>query len=325
MEERTSEANTRGYDLLSKISKDVGEYLHRECGSISKFQFGHMRSGNIKCRHCMRLRFEKESAKQGYSFIEQVNAGDEARYKHEICGNEGIFQIAHMRIGNIVCKFCKIIRWKSEANLTGFEWLRQVSKDSSEYKHTKCDRVSKFQMGSVPQKCPHCQEDKYKGNAFKHGYTWLKRHKGVKSLYSHNDCGHVQAKSLDNMRRGSVKCDFCESSWYTRNSTLYLIKIESNGDCWLKLGISRDTNKRTARYGLPKNCNTTLLDSVEYKTGQEAIAVENSLHKKYSEYGLKSEDMRKLMGNGFTECYKCCATNDLLREFQILKGNADVK
>ena len=317
-EQRKASATENGYTLLDELDGDNGRYWHNQCGTVLSKQFGNMRSGNVKCRNCMLEKFKGESLLQGYTFLEQVELGDEALYKCNRCNQESIFQISHVRAGNAKCKHCMIEAWKSEATSKGFTWLGQVSKDRSLYKHAFCGRELEICMGSVPDKCRFCQEDRYKDDASRQGYEWIRRDRRVKSLYRHIKCGNTQTKALNDMRVGKVCCAFCGDNWYTKKSTIYLLKITLDDFSWLKLGIAQNVSKRIKTYGLKNACKIEVLFAKEFQSGKESVTIENYLHLKHSSRNLNSADMKFFMKNGFTECYSQCAEKDLLKDLSVL-------
>lgn len=320
---RISDAEKNGFVFLSRVDKDYGEYLHTVCSNKSRFQFHHMRVGNVKCRVCMLERFAIEARLHGYEFIEQGANKNTANYKHLDCGQISNFQLIHMRVGNVVCHHCIISNRKEFAKTQGYDWLSSINKNTDQYRHIDCGRISNYspfgmRIGSVC--CKHCQEDRYLSEALEHGYEWLERAGGTLSRYKHISCGFVQTKQLDAMRKGRISCANCEGSWYTKKSTLYLIEITDNDFSWLKLGISGNIKRRLQRYGLPKSSTVLPVCQIQYGSGEEAIFIENKLHKMFEKYCLPKDKMMCFMDNGFTECYDIVCKDSLMEEIKIMGG-----
>ena len=319
---RIEDANRQGYVFVKNTVRNYADYRHIACGHVTAYQHHHMSVGNVKCRHCMIARFKAEALERGYEYVDQTVAKDEATYTHTACGRQSVFQIAHMRVGNIKCHHCKIDKWKSDAIPRGFEFVRQLSKNDSEYIHTACGRSSSYSPSLVEHGsicCRHCQEDRYKAEADAQGYEWLKRAGVMHSFYIHKSCGGVQKKRLDAVRHGAVSCTNCEESWYTRKSGVYLLEIEHDGLSWLKLGLARNVKKRSKQYWLPESTSVKELFFTDYQFGRDAVTVENLLHKQFESYAISPDAIKTLMKSGFTECYKMDCKELLLDELRRIK------
>ena len=70
-----------------------------------------------------------------------------------------------------------------------------------------------------------------------------------------------------------------------------------------------DVNSRMKRYGV--DGEVTLLTSVEFTNGQDAVDYEKLLHSKYKHLCVEKETIRGYMENGFTECYPMSMYNEL--------------
>ena len=130
-------------------------------------------------------------------------------------------------------------------------------------------------------------------------------------------CGHEREITSSSMRVGSFLCQTCEDSFYTLPSQAYLLHIKVGADAWLKLGFAKNIDFRVSQYKLPSEAEVSVLATLPFDTGLEAISFEKALHKKYRRQRLSTEEMLKFhIGSGATECYPLTMVEKLMADMK---------
>ena len=143
-------------------------------------------------------------------------------------------------------------------------------------------------------RCQKCLNDKIKNEATEANLS-LKGPGKDKSyrLYEFHDCGHQQEIQCSDVRRKSFLCSICETSSWTQESYVYLLRIRFNKSQWLKLGYAKNIDSRISRYGLPENAMIEVLKKKKIKTGKDANKLERHIHNKYSNEKINSNHMER--------------------------------
>ena len=155
--------------------------------------------------------------------------------------------------------------------------------------------------------CRECQEIRYAEEARKSGLI-LNGYSGKESFDSSIKrnftlpCGHTKDIRLDHVRNMRFECSICEESHHSKPSFVYLLKIETDDFSCLKFGYAKDIKTRIQVYCL-KNAVANEVLVVPFPTGAEAHGFEQSVHRKYKQYKINKNVMKKFMKNGNTECY----------------------
>jgi hypothetical protein len=88
-------------------------------------------------------------------------------------------------------------------------------------------------------------------------------------------------------------------------------------DEWLKLGFAKNIDFRVSQYKLPSEAEVSVLATLPFDTGKEAIEFEKSLHTKYRRKRLRVKDMLAFhAGSGATECYPLTMVEKLMSEMK---------
>jgi len=214
-----------------------------------------------------------------------------------------------------------------EAELNGFEYLGAADEDLPnsyrKYKILSCGHITNafpvnIRNGSL--RCAECFNSKITKEATDAGLELISR---VKSkLYEYKlPCGHTQQIFINAVRTNEWICRTCNSSYFDLPSELYLLKIKTQQFEWLKLGYSRNLSIRIKSYKL-YNSELIKIKSFVFKTGREAIQIEQKLHSKYFIYRLNPDRMKEYhTQDGYTECYPIELLEKFLYEFDELEKN----
>lgn len=105
---------------------------------------------------------------------------------------------------------------------------------------------------------------------------------------------------------------------HTRPTSVYLFKIVTETLCFLKVGFSAKAEKRPVYYKIATNFECHTVCSSVYPSITDARKVEQEIHNSLSEYREDADVLRKIMSNGFTECYKIEFEDKVKEVFNML-------
>lgn len=162
--------------------------------------------------------------------------------------------------------------------------------------------------------CPPRADAKLAEEAADQGATLLGPGKDPNYRLYRLGCQHEQEVDTSKMRRGNFKCRTCTETQYYRPSTVYLLHIAAaDGHCWLKLGKSKNAERRAKGYGLDDNSVVTIVCSAYFDTGVAAESYERAIHSKLRSKRLDPDKMRLYHWNsGGSECYPLDMHDDLV-------------
>lgn len=100
-----TEAEARGWTLLTQIDGNSGQYQHA-CGHEQRVLAANMRKGSVRCHGCRGTlqRWKAEAKERGWALLEKFD-GEIARYRHA-CGHRQITSAHQMRAGTVRCARC---------------------------------------------------------------------------------------------------------------------------------------------------------------------------------------------------------------------------
>ena len=268
-------------------------------------------------------KWQDEAKAHGWEWLRQIDASFSV-YRNLNCGHEQHCTMSNIRVGKVHCSECMLTKFKSEARLVGWQWLEQTKvKGYCLYRHNDCGHVQQNQMGHMRLgnvRCDRCQSAKFREEAEIQGWTHIGQIDRRYGSYRHISCGHQQQHASCNMRLGNVVCHGCGESWVTKPSNTYLLRIGiENGPVFLKMGVARDVSLRKERYGLPENADVTILHTIAYAKGKDAVKHEKIIHRTVvHNTGVKRFDASDYMDSGHTECYvDSPETERVLTQFMI--------
>ena len=153
--------------------------------------------------------------------------------------------------------------------------------------------------------CRHAHiKAKHSKEAAKHGLVLLGKVKNPSfRLYRFEKCNHKQKIAVSSVRSGVFICRKCEETSYDLPAKVYLLKITTPTQEWLKYGYAKSISNRIKQYGLPENSVVKTLAKKDFETGNEARKYEQNIHNIFKYDKLDSGNMKEFHENGFSECY----------------------
>lgn len=322
------EAQAFGFTFIGDSA--CGKYNYRkyscEKGHISDYQTQHMRRGNCTCSECYEDELKETALKVGYKILGSSEKGIEFRKVKKSCGC-----IDDIRKGSIqakarkepkaksTCRICYERELSEAMKIAGIELVKHIDTHVSEFKFKSCGHnkiVQKIQVFRNNLVCRECIEDSYKQDATNVGIEYIGLSDDIgdrKRLYK-LECGCVRELRVDHVRDGSFACYIHDDTHYIKPSSVYLLKITSGNNSWLKLGYSKNLALRISNYGIG-NSIVDILSIINFDTGANAMLFEKGLHRKYKIQRLNKKDMEMFhKSNGHTECYPLTMTSILLEE-----------
>lgn len=302
------EAINSGCRLLSPGRSKQFRLYKLPCGHQKEVTTSNMRNGSFQCDECISINLDSQAKQAGCKIVGPGKTTDYRLYELP-CGHVAEKTIKQIKVNEFNCDDCLEIKLLSEAEIMGLVILGK-GKDRDHRKYLlPCGHSKELITSNVRKKtvgCTECIDERMSEDAIKAGVVLLgPSSKGAQyRKYNMNCCNYVQDIQPGVIRNGYFKCHGCNTSHLDRPSTIYLLRLAHSGQEWLKLGYSEDVNKRIKEYGLDPNALIELVCTVGVKTGEEALALENDLHKKYNEFQINSNLMKPHMSkSGHTECY----------------------
>lgn len=108
----------------------------------------------------------------------------------------------------------KQTKWAAEAESVGWTWVSQIDYAKSICVHNLCGHSQIVWMTHIRKgfvKCEKCQTLKLEIEAQKNGWAFIRKVDGTNGLYSHNLCGNTQVLGTGHVRKGLVKCIYCQT------------------------------------------------------------------------------------------------------------------
>lgn len=207
-----------------------------------------------------RVKWAAEAEAHGWTWVARVDVAN-SLYRHS-CDHEQVANIGAMRNGNVRCKRCKQSKWKSEAQVFGFNWLSNIDSKHGMYKcktcgHDQQSRTDQVRIGKV--RCVKCRElktelaensrhtmlkikTKKHASANQHreqrwlidaqinGLTWLSKIDSQQGMYQCNACSSQGQFYMISVRKGEIKCTSCQKQkWLSEakpEGWTWLLKID---------------------------------------------------------------------------------------------------
>lgn len=160
----SEEAKLFGWTLFEKIDFKKGQYVHDACGKKQIAWICHMRKGRVDCSHCWNEKLKSEALIHDWFWLKHVDASHSI-YKHNKCGFDQILKMGNMRKGTISCSHCKHEKWKNEAKVQGWTWVKKITTQKSIFIHDFCGHEQIVGMGNMRGgrvACHVCNESWYK-------------------------------------------------------------------------------------------------------------------------------------------------------------------
>ena len=340
-EKHLEEARQNGLELIKPADKEFGKgyqnyklYRYKSCKHLDYLQPTHVRRGNISCKICLELQYEKQAEALGLEIIGKGKSVYFRIYRNRKCGHITEVRTSSIGISNKNesfesprhCVPCYDEKLKLDAVQQDMTYLGKAEYSSGvfrSYLFNKCGHVRDINASCVARgavDCQECKVDRYKQEAISVGIIY-NGESTVADCLKRNyllECGHTKDIRIDHVRNGSWICHLCGNTHYTKPSKVYLLKIQDQGFEWLKLGYAKNIHVRQASYGLSNKAIVTELFSKDFLTGIDALHTEKSIHLKFKGFRLPSKFMEKYhKHNGHTECYDISIEKLIMEELNL--------
>ena len=321
-------AKEKGLKLLFRSNSRVYGYFELQCGHKSFLHYGAIRKMRTspKCEQCSLQSFSERAKKVGLTFLTRINTKEDTGiYSCNTCGNALILQHANVNLSTedkYRCSYCYNIKLKSTLDSMGLKLLSASKNDLPEFL-LPCGHTKRMHKGALSVWCKECQDVRLSSEALGSGIEYLKDIKPTKvdnKVYKLS-CGCIKNLSPQRVKDGAFECKVHDKRIidFSRNGYVYLIKLKLENTEVLKVGFTLDVSGkgcRYHRYGLPRD-SVEVIKELMFVDGNIAYDTERTIHKKYKDSRLNPTELRKLMKNGFTECYPVSMVELLLKELEI--------
>lgn len=323
LEVQKQEAREKSVELLSATNDRCYGYYRLSCGHTTFLHYGAVRkakTAKFKCTVCFDAVLTKEADLAGlvYNKNSAFNNGDTRSYTYKSCGHSKMMAPGNVRNAVGKCVECLENEYRDEAKSQNLELLESSERvDGYRYYKLPCNHIKRICVKAVrlgSWSCRACQEDRYAREAIASGIELIPEIKPAHHDYRVYKlaCGCVKALTMPCVKRGSFECKTHDKRTHDLNQpiSVYIMKFVLPIGDYVKIGFAADVKGRVIRYGLEGDAK--LVDSIRFQQGADAVFYEGYLHRKYAEFSIDKEIMRKYMNNGFTECYPI----DLLKTFE---------
>jgi len=318
LDERKQNAKSLGLEYLGDgANHSLKSYRFMSCSHIQNIDYGSVKKQfKPTCFTCLNEKRNQQASDVGLELIGKGRNRNFGLYKCKKCNAEQQITFASIKRDSFICHNCLDNKHKKEATSVNLEIIKTISRHYKLYKFKKCGHEQKINISHVRKnnfKCHTCIQNTHIAEAEQNGLTIVGKGKNTKyRLYEFIECGHQQEIQLGNVRLGRFICNICEETHMDFPSNIYLLEISFNDFIWLKLGFSKNINKRILEYGLPKEAIIKQIKTIEVKTGRYAQKIEMEIHKKFKKFRLPKKDMSKLHSKqGFNECYNVCKLKEI--------------
>lgn len=328
LNERKQNAKFLGLEYLGDgANHNLKSYRFISCGHTQDIDYGSVKKKfKPTCFTCLNEQRKQQAINVGLELIDKGRNRNFGLYKCRICNAEQQITYGNIIQNSFICHNCLDIKHKKEATSVDLEIIKTISSHYKLYKFKKCGHEQKINIGHVRQnnfKCHTCIQNRHVNEAEQNGLTIVGKGKNTKyRLYEFIECGHQQEIQLGNVRLGRFVCNICEETHMDLPSNIYLLQISCNDFTWLKLGFSKNINKRILEYGLPSKVSVKEIRSVNVKSGRQAQKIEMGMHQKFKKSRLSSRRMKAYhTKQGFNECYDVKDLDKINSFFKSIEAN----
>ena len=327
------EAETINLKLLSRSTNlNYNYYKFVECGHCAFLQPTHVRRNHIRCFDCQQIALKEKIKTLGLEQLDNTSDNEILVLKNLTCGHTfsaTTQNLMRRSLGvELFCETCYELKLKNEASAANLTYLGKSSKKGlfRRYKFNSCGHEKDINATCITRgafECKDCKIENHVELCKGHGLSLVDKSVEISTRLGTYilPCGHSKQIRTDHAEDGSYVCHICQDSFYTKQSSVYLLKIIAleNNFSWLKLGFARNLDVRKSNYGLSSDCKIELLKNVE--SGGLALKYEKSIHKKFKERRIDFETMKNYhKRNGYTECYPVECERLLLEQLEEIAG-----
>lgn len=331
-EKQKAEAKEMGLELVSRSTDpNMNFYKFADCGHTAFMQATHIRRGAFKCNQCLFNRLVFECLESSSHLLFSLY---NTKYKVLLkCGHivDRYSTSFHETVGD-KCKQCFDEALDKACEKNGYILLSHEGLTNRKIRFVDCGHekvvvTSQLFKGNVV--CRECIEDQYNVAFSNQGLSVVQHLEDYRYKLFKLPCGCEKKLRVDHAADGSYLCGNCSDSHYTKPSLVYLLRIDHTDFSWLKLGFAKNINLRKNGYGLISGCSISVLRTLDFQKGYDAMIFEKYLHREYKSNRISSKLMQSYHTfSGHTECYPVGMQEILEKEFDRFyvdkKGNANV-
>lgn len=324
------EASAAGLLWVGKgKSPNYRTYRWITCGHEAQYYPRKVRHHEVGCKQCLDIKLRDEAEASGLVLVGKGENCFYRKYRWQSCGHEAEYRTGSVRKANVRCQVCFNQNLHDEALSAGL-YLIGPGRNSEyrTYRWQSCGheleyRTDKVRMISI--RCQQCLDIKLADEANSAGLLLIAmgRDKQYRT-YRWKSCGHETEYNTFAVRIGSVCCQVCDATAWSKPSIIYLLHFAADdGTNWLKLGVAKNIDTRIRDYGLFDGVRLIeCLATIPADTGKEATTVEKALHKKFRTHRIHPGQMKDFMSkSGHTECYPMSMRDKLLDAINALASN----
>lgn len=313
-----------GLTWLSRFDKQHGLYRFDLCLHEKIIQTTHVRRNKFSCHVCFSDKLKSKAEDVGLEWLINIR-GHYGIYVHKICGKRIELQNTHVENKSFKCVECFHDRLKSQADIVGLVWIARTGKSAySQYMVKDCGHFLNLSAQCVQKgrfECKQCRFEKLRDEAESVGLTLIAKTSKDYGMYRFSDCSHELEIPVSRVRNGRFSCQTCGNSWVTKPSNFYIILVSSQGESFVKVGISKDVSRRFTRYGLPDDSQVTVVKTIPFKTGRDAFSFEKAVKSRFKQNRTLSVNHIMRVSGG-SECFSLSVLDDIL---DFVKSTAGVK
>lgn len=278
-----------------------------------------------------RLEQELVANEKGLELISHELINNAKLYRFINCGHEKRIQVGHVRTGAFKCRVCQVQSYTKLCEEHGIEIVGEADNGDPNYKKIKfkdCghERISTLQSAKIGTVlCTICQDIRFKENAINSGCKFISRVEDYRYGIYELPCGHRNTVQHGNIKRAIFRCVECSSSYKTRKSYVYIVKLTNKELNFIKIGFAADPARRLKSM-LKEGTSFEILDIMEFDSGIQSNKYESDLHSALQHHRVKSKITKQLLKSGWTECFYPSVLEELcIAELFIHLGEKYVK
>lgn len=325
-----NEASAAGLLWVGK-GKSPNYRLYRwiACGHEDQYYPRKVRDHEVGCKQCLDKKLRDEAEASGLMLIGKAENCHYRTYRWLSCGHEAEYGTGSVRRGNVRCQVCFGQKLHDEAHSAGLNLIGPGrNANFRTYRWQSCGHELEYPTNRVRRvsiRCQQCIDKKLADEANSAGLLLIAKGRNNRHRkYRWKSCGHEAEYHTFAVRVGSVCCQVCDATAWSKPSIIYLLHFAADdGTNWLKLGVAKNIDTRISNYGLFDGVRLIeRLAIIPADTGKEATAVEKALHNKFRKYRIHPGQMKDFMSkSGHTECYPMSMRDKLLDAINALASN----
>ena len=211
-----AEAKSVGLTLLGPgRTSRYRTYLFNECEHKGEFSLQLVRRGSVRCGICQKQKLRVEATAAGLTVVGPGKNKDYRTYRFNKCQHELEIHTGSVRKGHFRCKKCFHEKLKSEADAADLALLGPgKTVHYRTYRFNECRHEQEIETAGVRKgvfRCRQCINEKLEAESIAAGLTLISPGKNaLYRTYRFNECKHEREFTVDQVRKGEVRCGICQ-------------------------------------------------------------------------------------------------------------------